>query len=124
MLEVEIQKLTAEMAQLRQTVELLTKAVCAAADVATKPAPMIDAGHVRVEVGEVEHKVESDKAEKITQVVSRDDVQELCVELVRDDRSRKADIKEIIASFNGAATLKDVPEADLADLKAKLEALK
>lgn len=119
MLEVEIQKLTAEMAQLRQTVELLTKAVCAAADVATKPDPMIDAGHVRVEVEEVEHKVE-----KITQAVSRDDVQELCVELVRDDRSRKADIKEIIASFNGAATLKDVPEADLADLKAKLEALK
>lgn len=56
--------------------------------------------------------------------VTRDDLQDLCMTIVRADRTKKDAIKKTIASFGGAATLKEVPDADLAQLKTKLEALK
>jgi len=56
--------------------------------------------------------------------ISRDDLQDLCMTIVRADRNKKDAIKKTIASFGGAATLKEVPDADLAELKTKLEALK
>jgi hypothetical protein len=56
--------------------------------------------------------------------VSRDDVQDLCMTLVRADRSLKNTVRDIIAEFDNAATLKDVKDSDLALLKSKLEALK
>ena len=55
---------------------------------------------------------------------SRDDLQELCMTIVRKDRSKKATVKEVISSFGGAATLNEVAEDKLAELKLKLEALK
>ena len=56
--------------------------------------------------------------------ISRDDLQDLCMTIVRADRTKKDAIKKTIASFAGAATLKEVPDADLAELKTKLGALK
>jgi hypothetical protein len=56
--------------------------------------------------------------------VSRDDVQDLCMTLVRADRSLKNTVRDIIAEFDNAATLKDVKDSDLTLLKSKLEALK
>lgn len=53
-----------------------------------------------------------------------EDVQELCLELMRFDRSLKPDVQKCIASFGGAQKLQDVPPADLPALKAKLEALR
>lgn len=53
----------------------------------------------------------------------REGLQDLCMTIVRNDRGKRNVVKEAIASFGGAETLKDVPEKDLAALKAKLEAI-
>ena|SRR5690554_6226161 len=55
---------------------------------------------------------------------SRDDLQELCMTIVRKDRSKKTTVKDVISSFGGAATLNEVADDKLAELKVKLEALK
>ena len=123
MLEVEIQKLTTEVASLRELLASMVVTLASGAPLAPAPAPAVKkqkAAQVVEPVAEQEVKPE----QVAVKGPSRDEVQELCMNLVREDRSRKADVKEIIASFGGAATLKDVPESDLTELAAKLEALK
>lgn len=53
--------------------------------------------------------------------VAREDVQDMCMNIVREDRSKQASIKSAIAAYDGAKTLKDVAEQNLAALKADLE---
>ena len=55
--------------------------------------------------------------------VRREDLQILCGELVREDRSRKPAILDIVAGF-GAKVIAKVPEDKLPELKAALEALR
>lgn len=75
--------------------------------------------------------IEADPAERPASVESkpepeqpgREELQDLCMTIVRSDRSKRDAVKEAIGSFGGAETLKEVPEKDLGALKAKLESL-
>lgn len=113
MLEQKIDDLTAAVKQLNETIWHLIDSMPSKlnADAAVEPAPA--------------------KADTLAPTpapaaptVSRDDVQDLCMTLVRADRSLKNTVRDIIAEFDNAATLKDVKDSDLVTLKAKLEALK
>jgi hypothetical protein len=53
----------------------------------------------------------------------REDLQDLCLQIVRSKKATKAQIKDIVAEFGGASLVKEVATADLPALKAKLEAL-
>ena len=109
MIELTMRELREEMAELRTAIADLTTAMQAAPK--TQPQSQKEAAPVE--------EVKADGPG-----ISRDDVQELCMSIVRDDRSKKVDVKAAIASFGGAKTLKDIAEQDLADLHKKLEALK
>ena len=120
MLELEIQNLREEMAKLRESIEAMSAAIGQ-----TSPE--------RVET-KTEHKAAKPEAKQEkpkpaepesspAQSLSRDDLQDLCMRLVREDRSRKRDIMDAIASFGDAATLKDVPDAYLPALRVMLEAI-
>lgn len=53
----------------------------------------------------------------------RQQMQDICMGIMRKDRSKKGVVKETIASYGNAKTLHDVPDADLTALKTQLEAL-
>lgn len=105
MLETKLEELKAELSELRAVIVELTTAMRiaqaqTAAPAEVKPEPVVEAVKI-----------------------SRDDLQDLCMTIVRNDRAKKAAVKDAIAAFGGAATLKDVPESDLAALKVALEAM-
>lgn len=69
-------------------------------------------------------KEESAKAkpeQKSEPAVTHEQVQQLCLKIVRDDRSKKPTLKQILGEY-GASLVQDVPEEKLPELKAKLEA--
>ena len=108
MLEQKIEELSARVAELTAVMERMIAG-------SGKSAPA-----VKAEAPTPEEKVEThEPAPK----VDRDALQDLCMTIVRADRGKKSAVKDAIAKFGGAATLKDVPDADLAQLKADLEAL-
>ena len=115
MLETKLEELKAELSELRAVIVELTSAMRSAATptaapVEAKPEPVADP---------IEARAAKPEAVKI----NRDDLQDLCMTIVRNDRSKKTAVKDAIGAFGGAATLKDVPESDLAALKAALESL-
>lgn len=55
--------------------------------------------------------------------LTHDELQDLCMKIVREDRSKKEAIMKVIASFGGASTLKEVEARDLEALKVLLEGL-
>jgi hypothetical protein len=116
MLEKELKDLTAEVKALRELLNTIAKDVAfyrPEADMHT-PADDVIPGF---EKPKEDPKSEPEKA------VKREDVQSKCMEIVRADRSKKDSVAEIIASFGGAKTLKEVKDDDLAALMTKLEAL-
>lgn len=116
MIEQTMQELKDEMAELRSAIADLTAAMQAA------PQPQKEKKVDKSAAPKQEAvPVEEDKAD--APVISRDDLQDLCMVIVRKDRSKKADVKAAIASFGGAKTLKDVAEQDLDALHKKLGAL-
>ena len=119
MLELEMQNLREELAKLRESVQALTAAVSRGAPekIETKTEPAPEKPEAKKE------KTKTAEAENPAPALSRDDLQDLCMRLVREDRSRKREIMEAIASFGDAETLKDVSDVDLPALKAKLEAI-
>lgn len=54
--------------------------------------------------------------------ITREEIQSMCLAIVRDDRNKKAAIKETLGTF-GATLVKDVSADKLGDLKTALEAL-
>lgn len=54
------------------------------------------------------------------QHITHEDVQQLCLKIVRTDRSKKADLKRILGEY-GAALVADVPADKLEEIKTKLE---
>ena len=56
------------------------------------------------------------------QSITREEIQSMCLAIVRDDRNKKAAIKKTLGTF-GATLVKDVPVDNLGDLKTALEAL-
>jgi hypothetical protein len=65
-----------------------------------------------------------DPAQEAPKALSHEDLQDLCLSIVRGKKATKAQIKDIVAEFGGASLVKEVPTADLPALKNKLEALK
>lgn len=55
--------------------------------------------------------------------VTREDLQAICSDIVRSDRSKKDAIREALGEYD-AKTLSQVPDEKLAELKLKLEAIK
>ena len=124
MLESEIKGLKEEVALLREAIRVLTYAMGNNGQAPTMPIEAAD----KVEVSNVEEKdapvfpdtdVESKEAES---AITADEVQTLCMTIVRKDRTKKTKVKELIAEF-GASLVKDVPADKLPELKTKLEAL-
>ena len=56
------------------------------------------------------------------QSITREEIQSMCLAIVRDDRNKKTAIKKTLSTF-GATLVKDVPVDNLGDLKTELEAL-
>ena len=56
------------------------------------------------------------------QSITREEIQSMCLAIVRDDRNKKAAIKKTLGTF-GATLVKDVPVDNLGDLKTAVEAL-
>ena len=56
------------------------------------------------------------------QSITREEIQSMCLAIVRDDRNKKTAIKKTLSMF-GATLVKDVPVDNLGDLKTELEAL-
>lgn len=115
MLETKLEELKAELSELRAVIAELTAAM--------RSAPAPTAAPVEVKPEPVANPIEAGPAKPEPVKINRDDLQDLCMTIVRNDRAKKAAVKDAIAAFGGAATLKDVPEADLVALKVVLEAL-
>lgn len=115
--------------ELIKAITALTAAIQNQSVAQVNPAPVMSPegrvllqGHKPEEMDDVPF----DPVEAVVQEVApltHDDVQALCMTVVRSDRDKKQLVKDAIASFGGATVLKDVPESDLPALKAKLEAI-
>ena len=64
--------------------------------------------------------VEPVAVEATPPAITHEDVQQLCLKIVRTDRSKKADLKRILGEY-GAALVADVPADKLEEIKTKLE---
>jgi len=71
---------------------------------------------------EIEIEAEEPKSESPGTEIDLQDLNKLCLGLVRENPKNKTKIKKIISNFGGEL-IKDVPVANLADLKIALEAL-
>ena len=115
MLETKLEELKAELSELRAVIVELTSAM--------RSAPAPTAAPVEAKPEPVANPIEDSPAKPEPVKINRDDLQDLCMTIVRNDRAKKVAVKDAIALFGGATTLKDVPESDLAALKSALEAL-
>lgn len=117
MLENEIKKLTA-------AVEALTAAIQAQGVTTTEaPKPSAPEPMPAITLQDIEQESPEPTVEHDAAPPSRDDLRELCLAIVREDRSKKASVAGAIEKFGGKL-LKDVPDDKLAELKVALEALK
>ena len=107
MLETKIEELTMKLDALIAVVEELTVAM------SEKP----------VEAPKVETALTPEPQPEPAKDLTHDDLQDLCMKIVREDRSKKEAIMKVIASFGGASTLKEVEARDLEALKVLLEGL-
>lgn len=135
MLETEIKSLREEVALLRKALEQFGQNFTAPAatpveqkkEVTPPPAPKpVEAPAPKpaaTPTKEPEPAVESAAKSEAAPTVSRDDLQALCMALVRADRSKREAIQSAIAKF-GAQNLVGVKDEDLAALRKELEALK
>lgn len=127
MLETEIKALREEVALLREAFATFGANLQPAAKAPTpkkeKPTAVVEAPAAAPEPvkGKVVEAVKTQEAEQPK--VSRDDLQSLCMGIVRSDRTKRDAIQAAIAKF-GATNLVGVKDADLARLHAELEALK
>lgn len=71
---------------------------------------------------EPEQKQEVEPEPTVEPEISHEDVQQLCLKVVRKDRNKKPDLKRILGEY-GATLVADVPTDKLSELKAKLEAV-
>lgn len=137
MLEQKINDLTDAINALTQQLTLMGAAPAPAAAPAPSPTPTPPSAPEPEPEPEAEPAPEPEapkvaKAAKAAKVskkepdhgLKHEDVQNLCLNLMRFDRSLKPDVLKCIASFDDAQLLQEVPLADLPALKAKLLKLK
>ena len=114
MLETKIDKLT-------KAIEALTAVI--EAQGVTVEQPKVEQPKVEQPKAE-QPKVEQPKVEqpKVEQPITHDEVKQLCLQISRDDRSKKPAIKTLLGEY-GANTVLQVAAESLAELKTKLGGL-
>ena len=117
MLETEIKALRDEVALLREAVTSLIGVMGSAT-----AEPNVEKEKAKTKPKSKETPKKEPKAE-LGHVVTRDEIQELCTNLMRRDRGLREKLKDIISSYDGATNLRAVKDENLAELKAKIEAL-
>lgn len=115
--------------ELTKAVNLLTQAILERdiselADNIAAPTKPIEPEVIKAEVAETKKAVkDKPKAKKESNdKVTAEDVQAVCMALVRKDTAKKAPIVALLNEY-GAKTVGQVPAEKLAELKTKLEAL-
>lgn len=121
-LETKIEQLTAAVNLLTQAI--LERDISELADNIAAPTKPIEPEVIKAEVAETKKAVkDKPKAKKESNdKVTAEDVQAVCMALVRTDTGKKAAIVQLLNDY-GAKTVGQVPAEKLAELKAKLEAL-
>jgi len=120
MLEAKIDKLTAAVEALTAAIQAQGATQLAPAP-AAEPMPVITPEDIERESPEPTAAPEQDST---PDAVTRDELRDMCLSIVRADRSKKASVAAAIESVSsGGKLLKDVPDDKLAALKAALEAL-
>jgi len=126
MLEQKINDLTAAVNQLNETILTLISSLgvkpSIAEPVEPDPTPAPAPKSPKPVKTPKEEPVPAPPTPQVT--LTHEEVQDLCLELIRFDRSLKPDIQTCIASFGNAQKLQDIPLADLPALQAKLLKLK
>lgn len=110
MLEDDIAKLTAAVRELSGKLDMLT---CTIAQVTTSVSPRSSDNPAPAPA----------PAPAPVQQVTEHELTALCLEIVRADRSKKDEVKGVIASFGGEL-ISDIPKDRYPELATKLEALK
>lgn len=118
-LESKIEKLTAAVESLTERLHSMEAMV---AIPPSAPAPSEpEAPTPTPPTGELLEQAAKEEALKAEPEITHEQVQQLCLKIVRDDRSKKPKLKEILGEY-GANLVQDVPSDKLAELKQKLEA--
>lgn len=118
-----VEAMTAEMGRLNVSIERLSSDLPADTRVDNTEAEGVTAPSLSAVPSPKERSAAPGSEDKEVPAVSREDVQDLCMRIVREDRSKRAMIASAISAYDGAKTLKDVSEQSLAALKADLEGL-
>lgn len=101
---------------LEAKIENLTKAVEALTDQLAK------SQEAQIEAAEQAAPAEKQDTEQ-PQGPSVEDLQALAMKKVREDRTKKTAIKELIGSYDGAKVIGEVPQDKLTELAEKLEVI-
>lgn len=101
---------------LEAKIENLTKAV------ETLTEQLAKSQDVQIDVSEQTVPAEVQKIEQ-AEGPSVEDLQALAMKKVREDRTKKAAIKELIGSYDGAKVIGEVPKGKLSELAKKLEVI-
>lgn len=116
-LESKIEKLTAAVESLTERLHSMEAMV---AIPPSAPAPS-EPPAATPPTGEQLEQAAKEEVAKATPEITHEQVQQLCLKIVRDDRSKKPKLKEILGEY-GANLVQDVPSDKLVELKQKLEA--
>ena len=128
MLETEIKALREEIVMLREAITVMVKSFAQKPET-KKPEKAEKASMVKTALAPAPATAPAAPApvqepeEKAAQTITRDDLQNLCMTIVRADRSKREAVQQVISKY-GAANLVAIKDSDLAALHADLEALK
>lgn len=111
-LETKIEKLTNAIEELTKRLHAVEAATAIPAQAEAPAVPTAD---------KLEEAYEEENA-KAKPAISHEEVQQLCLKIVREDRSKKTALKDVLAEY-GATLVADVPADKLEELKTKLESV-
>ena len=111
-IENEIKELREEMAALRGVL-----------DAVLRDAEFYREGGSAPEEGSTQSVPETEQSDKAGQpdTPTREDVSSLCLSMIRDGAMSKKDLLGIIGKYDGARSVKEIPEASIPDLYARLK---
>lgn len=128
MLETEIKSLREEIVMLREAITAMAKTFAQKPE-NKKPEKVEKVQEVKPAPAPAPAQAEpaptpdKPKAQGDAPTITRDDLQNLCMTIVRADRSKREAVQQVISKY-GAANLVAVKDTDLTALHADLEALK
>lgn len=122
MLETEIKALREEIVMLREAITAMVKTFAQKPET-KKPEKAEKVPEAKPAPTAPEPTPDKPKAQGDAPTITRDDLQNLCMTIVRADRSKREAVQQVISKY-GAANLVAVKDTDLAALHADLEALK